>query len=145
METINYALTGVSIEQFATLFEPSSANIQVNLNIPIRSNYGEHTIAVGANIQFSAEDKPFLIAEVLCHFIIEDESWDILTENKTLDAVLQRWLVKNLVSIAINTSRGALCAKTENTPFSKYVLPILELQDDQGEDVIIPVSSGCKE
>ena len=118
MEAIKYTLRGVSIEQFATVFEPTGDNIQLNLNIPIRTNYEERTIAVGANIQFLDRDKLFLVAEVLCHFIIEEDSWNRITDNKTNDAVLPKGLVSNLARIAISTSRGALCAKTENTPYS---------------------------
>ena len=139
METIQYALRGVSIDQFATPFEPTSNNIQLNLNIPIRTNYHEHTIAVGANIQFLESDKPFIIAEVMCHFIIEDSCWNALTENGKKDAVLPKGLVNNLARIAISTSRGALCAKTEKTPFARFFLPIIEMQEGQGEDVIIPI------
>ena len=139
MEAIQYALRGVSINQFATPFEPTSDKMQLNLNIPIRTNYQEHTIAVGANIQFLESDKPFIIAEVMCHFIIEDSCWNVLTENGTKDAVLPKGLVNNLARIAISTSRGVLCAKTENTPFARFFLPIIEMHEGQGEDVIIPV------
>lgn len=138
METINYALRGVSIEQFATLFEPSSDNIQLNLNIPIRTNYQERTIAVGTNIQFQEDKKPFIIVEVLCHFVIEESCWNILTEDGTKDAVLPKRLVNNFVKTAISTSRGALCAKTENTAFSRFFLPVIEINENQGEDIIIP-------
>lgn len=137
MEAIKYTLRGVSIEQFATVFEPTGDNIQLNLNIPIRTNYEERTIAVGANIQFLDRDKLFLVAEVLCHFIIEEDSWNRITDNKTNDAVLPKGLVSNLARIAISTSRGALCAKTENTPYSKFFLPLIEMPEEQGEDLII--------
>ena len=139
METLKYALRGISIEQFATLFEPSSDNIQLNLNIPIRTNYQERAFAVGANIQFIEDDKPFLIAEVFCHYIIEESCWNELTENGTKDAVLSKEFINNLTRIAISTSRGALCAKTENTAFSKFFLPIIEMQENQGKDVIIQI------
>lgn len=138
MNKIQYSLRGVSIEQFATLFEPSGDDIQLHLNIPIRTNYQERSFAVGANIQFFEKDKPFLIAEVLCHYIIEESCWVELTDNYTKYATLPKELIGNLVRIAISTSRGALCAKTENTPFAKYVLPIIEMQENQGDDVIIP-------
>lgn len=138
MDTIKYSLRGVTIDQFATPFEPAGDNIQMNLNIPIRTNYMERTIAVGANIQFLEEDKAFLIAEVFCHFIIEKPCWNELTENCSKDAVIPKGFVNNLVRIAISTSRGALYAKTENTPFAKFLLPIVEMHEDQGEDVIIP-------
>ena len=137
MEAIKYTLRGVSIEQFATVFEPTGDNIQLNLNIPIRTNYEERTIAVGANIQFLDRDKLFLVAEVLCHFIIEEDSWNRITDNKTNDAVLPKGLVSNLARIAISTSRGALCAKTENTPYSKFFLPLIEMPEEQAEDLII--------
>lgn len=140
MNTIKYALRGVSIEQFATLFEPSGNNIHLNLNVPIRTNYQERSLAVGANIQFLENDKPFLIAEVLCHYIIEEASWITLTDNKSKDATIPKNLIRNLVKIAIDTSRGALCAKTENTPFSKYFLPIIDIREDQGDDVIISIA-----
>lgn len=140
MNTIQYTLRGVSIEQFATLFEPSTDNnIHLHLNIPIRANYQERSFAIGANIQFLENDKPFLIAEVLCHYIIEEPCWIELTGNLSKDAILPKDLVRNLVRIAISTSRGALCARTENTPFSKFILPIIEMQDNQGDDLVIPV------
>ncbi len=138
MDTIQYALRGVSIEQFATPFEPSGDNIQLHLSIPIRTNYQERSFAIGANIQFTENDKPFLIAEVVCHYIIEESCWITLTDSYTKDAILPKDFVKNLVMIAISTSRGALCAKTEKTSFAKYFLPIIEIQEEQGEDIIIP-------
>ena len=48
-------------------------------------------------------------------------------------------MVNNLARIAISTSRGALCARTENTPYSKFFLPIIDMPEDQGEDLIISV------
>lgn len=137
MDTIKYTLRGVTIDQFATPFEPASENIHLNVNIPIKTNYQERTIAVGANIQFLEEEKPFLIAEVLCHFLIEEPYWNELTENGTKNAILSKGLINNMVRIAISTSRGVLCAKTENTPFAKFFLPIVEMREDQGEDIII--------
>ena len=58
-EAIKYALRGVSIEQFATVFVPTSESIQVDLNVPIRTNYDERAIAVGAKIQYLENDKLF--------------------------------------------------------------------------------------
>lgn len=138
MDKIKYTLRGVSIEQFATLFEPPGDSVQLKLNVPIKTNYQERTIAVGANIQFQEEGKPFLVAEVLCHYIIEESCWIALTDNYSKDATLPKDFVENLVRIAISTSRGALCAKTENTPFAKYFLPIIEMQGFNGGDVVIP-------
>lgn len=138
MDKIQYTLRGVSIEQFATLFEPSGDDIQLNLDIPVRTNYLDRTIAIGAKIQFLEENKPFLIIEVSCHYIIEESCWIELTDTYSKDAILPKKFVNQLVCIAISTTRGALCAKTENTPFSNFLLPIVEIPEETGEDVIIP-------
>lgn len=137
MNAINYALKGVTINQFATPFEPIGDKYQLNLNIPIHTNYKERSIAVGANVQFLEEEKPFLIAEVLCHFIIKESYWNTITNNRKKDAVLPKELINDLARTAISTARGALCVKTENTPFSGFLLPIIELEEGQGVDVLI--------
>lgn len=139
MEQIKYILRGVSIEQFATPFEPQTERFALSLNIPIKTNYAAHTFAVGANIQFLEEDKPFIIAEVFCHYEISQESWANLSSDNTKDVILPKDFVRNLVAIAIGTCRGALCAKTEKTAFAKYFIPLVELSPDAGEDLIIRV------
>lgn len=135
---IQYALTGVSIEQFATPFEPSSDQIDLQLNIPIKTNYAEHALAIGANVQFMEGEKAFMIAEVFCHYLIEPETWKELSEDDSKDVVLPKDFVRNLVAIAVSSTRGVICAKTEKTPFAKYFLPLVFLNPRQGNDLTIP-------
>ena len=61
MKEIKYILRGVSVEQFATPSLPSLDDYDVNVSIPIKSNYQEHAIAIGANVQFLSEGKVFII------------------------------------------------------------------------------------
>ena len=135
---IKYMLRGVSIDQFAALFEPSTTAIEIDVNIPIKTNYHEHAIAVGANIQYSEKGKVFLTAEVFCHYLIEPNCWKELSESDSKDVVLPKEFINNLSGIAISTVRGVLCAKTENTPFSKYFLPLMTITPDQGKPLTIP-------
>lgn len=139
MVTIKYILRGVSVEQFATLFEPSGDKIELNVVIPIKTNYNERTLAVGANIQYIENGKPFLVAEAFCHYEIEEKCWNELSDGYTKDVVLPKDLMDSLARIAIGTIRGAICVKTENTPFAKYFLPIIEINHSyEGEGFIIP-------
>lgn len=137
--TPKYALRGVSVEKFDTPFKPQTDNISMNLNIPIKTNYSDHAFAIGATIQFLEDDKPFITLEVFCHYEIEPACWAEISENNTKDVVLPKDFVRNLVAIAISTARGALYAKTEGTPLSKFLVPIVELMPDDGEDVVISV------
>lgn len=139
MEQIKYTLRGVSIEQYATPFEPQTEKIALNLNIPIKTNYTTHALAIGTNIQFLEDDKPFIIAEVFCHYEIDSDSWRNLSSDNTKDVVLPKDFVRMLVAIAISTCRGVLCAKTEKTAFAKFYLPLVELGPEIGDDLVIHV------
>jgi len=139
MEQIKYTLRGVSIEQYATPFEPQTDKIALNLNIPIKTNYATHAFAIGTNIQFLEDEKPFIVAEVFCHFEIDSESWRGLSSDNTKDVVLPKDFVRMLVAISISTCRGVLCAKTEKTAFAKFFLPLVELSPETGDDLVIHV------
>ena len=137
MKEIKYSLRGVSVEQFATPFIPSSDDYDVNVSIPIKSNYQDHAIAIGANVQFLAEGKVFIVAEAFCHYQIEPDSWKELSDADSRDVILPKGFIGDLARIAVSTVRGVLCAKTENTPFSKYFLPLIMVNTKDGEDVKI--------
>ena len=139
MEQIKYQLRGVSIEQYATPFEPQIDNIEISVSIPIKTSYADRAFAIGTNIQFLEDDKPFIIAEVFCHFEIAPDSWSELSSDNTTAVVLPKYLARNLVAIAISTCRGVLCAKTEKTPFAKFFVPIINLDADSGDEIVIPL------
>lgn len=137
MKDIKYIMRGVSIEQFAAPFEPSSEDFDVNVSIPIKTNYQEHAIAIGANVQFLEKGKVFLIAEAFCHYQVEPSCWKELSEADSKDVVLPKGFINSLAGIAISTVRGVLCAKTEKTLFAKFFLPLIMVDPKQGEDVKI--------
>lgn len=138
MKDIKYMLRGVSIEQFATLFEPSTSNININVNIPVKTNYAEHAVAIGANVQFLEGDRAFIVAEVFCHYLIEDDCWKALSNDDSKEVILPKGFINNLAGIAVSTARGVICAKTEKTPFAQFFLPILTITPNIGKDLIIP-------
>ena len=138
MPEILYSLRGVSVDQFATLFEPTSDKVEVEIAIPIKTNYRERSFAVGANIKFLEDGKPFLVAEAFCHYEIEESCWNNLSENSSKDVVLPKNFMDALARIAIGTIRGAICVKTENTNYTKYFVPIIEIGKEQKvEDFIL--------
>ena len=79
----------------------------------------------------------FIVAEAFCHYLIEPDCWNELSGADSMDVILSKGLINNLASIAVSTVRGVLCAKTENTPFAKYFLPLIMINLNQGEDLRI--------
>ena len=128
MKDIKYLLRGVSIDQFATPFEPLSEDFEVKIGIPIKTNYQEHSIAIGANVQFLENGNVFLV---------EPGCWNELSEADSKDVVLPKGFINSLAGIAVSTVRGVLCAKTENTSFAKFFVPLIMIDLNQGEDLRI--------
>lgn len=132
-----FQLTGVTIEQFAKIAEPSGTEFTVDVSVPVRTTYNDGKIAVGLNVQFRENEKVILQLETFCHFVFEPGCWSELTSNHTENAVIKKELMANFFSIAVGTARGVLTAKTENTPFSVCVLPLLHTSTDLGPDFVI--------
>lgn len=137
IKDIKYTLRGVSINQFATPFEPSSNDVEVNVNIPIKTNYQEGAVAIGANVQFLEKGKVFMVAEAFCHYLVDPGCWSELSDANSKDVILPKAFINSLAGIAVSTVRGVLCAKTENTPFAKYFVPLFMVDPNQGEDLKI--------
>lgn len=137
MKDIKYTLRGVSIDQFATPFEPASNDFEVNINIPIKTNYQKRAIAIGANVQFLENGKVFMVAEAFCHYLVDPKCWSELSGADSKDVILPKEFINSLAGIAVSTVRGVLCAKTENTSFAKYFVPLIMVDLKQGEDLRI--------
>lgn len=138
MDNIIYTLRGINVEQFATLFEPANETISLNVSILIKTNYDQRSLAVGANIQYLEDEKPFLVAEVFCHYEIDENCWKALSDSCTKDVSFPKEFMDSLARIAIGAVRGVICVKTENTALAKYCLPIIELGEPNNESFVIP-------
>lgn len=67
-------------------------------------------------------DQPFLIIEVACEFDLEEKTWESLRKENKI--VFPRKFVEHLVVISLGTVRGVLHAKTEQTAFNSFFLPL---------------------
>ena len=85
--------------------------------------------------QFLEKGKVFMVAEAFCHYLVEPGCWSELSDARSKDVVLPKAFINSLAGISVSTVRGVLCAKTENTPFSKYFVPLFMVDLNQGEDL----------
>lgn len=137
-DQVRFALRGISVEQFAMIFEPDDLDkVSFNISLTIKSNYADRAIAFNLTINYTEEDRTFLQLENTCHFLINEEDWERLSAGNTEDVKLQKRAVANLFSIAIGTTRGILHAKTENTAYNRFYLPLLNATEMINESVTI--------
>ena len=140
---IGFALRGIKTEQFA-IFENNYApkkETALGTELQFKLNQKNKQIAVFLGFEFIQGKKVFLKIQVSCHFKIEEESWEGFIQKENAKFVVPKGFLDHLTMIATGTTRGVLFAKTESTPFSKFIVPTLNvaemIKEDASFDMVI--------
>lgn len=137
-KTINFKLLRITNEQFAVLDEPPQDEKKINVLTSSRFGF-EGTrpiIGVFVQVKFESSEKPILLIETGCHFQIEDSDWESLKNNEDKSVIIPKGLATHLIMITLGTLRGILHTKTENTPFNKFLIPLIDVTKLIQEDIV---------
>lgn len=143
MPNINFNIHHIEIEQFAAIEEPHKEKVSFNITVNPGCNINLKSIAISVESRFMEEDTPFLLLKTTSFFQLDPQSWEGLKDIETGKVIIPEPFIITLLQISISQTRGILCAKTEATPFSKFVLPIVNVGDfgQKGDLVILPDGS----
>lgn len=97
------------------------------------------SIATFLGFEFMQGKKVFLKIQVSCHFKIEESAWNSFIKQDQL--VVPKGFLAHLAMITTGTARGVLFAKTEGTPFSKYIIPTINVAEMIKEDASFPIAN----
>lgn len=143
MPNIQFKIHHVEIEQFAAIQEPGKENVTFNITVKPGCNTNLKAVAISVEARFLEESQPFLMLKTNSFFELRPETWEEFTDKETRNVVIPESFIVSLVQISISQSRGILCAKTEATPFAKFMLPIVNVAQFgmKGDMVILPDGS----
>lgn len=139
-DQISFGLRQITTEQFAVIesaFDAKNNNIELGTGLRFGFNTDKRIITPLLDINLSQNKNPFLLLEIGCHFEIIEEHWNNLFNNETKELKVPKELARYLVMITVGTLRGVLHAKTENTPFNKFYLPTINVNDLVDEDLLV--------
>lgn len=136
---ITFRLNSIRTEQFAIIEDIYNEGDIVNLESGFNfgSNFNERIIAVSTKHKFISPQGVFLIAEVCCVFLLNEDSWLSVYNTEKSILTIPKGLATHLLVLTIGTARGVLHAKTENTPYNRFFLPTLNVSEKVKEDVVI--------
>lgn len=137
---IGFALLGIKTEQFAIFEDNYVAKKETGLSTKLQFKLDQKNKQVGVFIEFEflQGKKTFLKIQVSCHFKIEDNSWKTLIDNENVK--IPKGFLAHLSMITTGTTRGVLFAKTEATPFSKFIIPTINVAEMVKEDALFEIS-----
>jgi hypothetical protein len=136
---ISFKLHSIKTEQFAIIEDiyNETDSVQLESNYRFGSYVTEKIVAVLVNYKFKTTQGVFLTIEVGCMFGIKPDSWDSIYNVEKLELILPKAIATHLLVLTIGTARGVLHAKTENTPYNRFLLPTLNVNESIKEDVVI--------
>jgi hypothetical protein len=140
---IPFSLQGIKTEQFAVFEEHYNPKAKVGFSNTIQFCVEaiQKQVFVSMAFQFAQQKRTFLKIEVSCVFKIQDAAWSLLLEAHPREVRLPRTLMAQLAMVSVGTTRGILFAKTEATPFSKFILPTLNLAETIKEDAVFELDA----
>ncbi len=139
---ISFALIKIVTEQFAILNEYFKEGNETNLNTKLSFGIDEatKTLLVSALVRFEQNNNPFLVLEISCYFLIKPETWTLFTEENK-KTIFPKFFLEHLLVVTIGALRGILHAKTENTAFNTFILPMLAVNKLITGDINFTLSS----
>lgn len=138
--SVSFALQGIKTEQFAVLEENYSPKKDIGLGTGLQFRVDSLNKQIGSflSFEFVQGKKVFLKIQVSCHFKIEENAWNLFIQKDKL--VVPKGFLAHLAMITTGTTRGVLFAKTEGTPFSKYIVPTINVAEMIDEDGVFDIS-----
>lgn len=139
--SLGFALQGIKTEQFAIFEENYSPKKDIGLGTGLQFRIDSLNKQIGSflSFEFIQSKKVFLKIQVSCHFKIEENAWNSFIQKDKL--VVPKDFLAHLAMITTGTTRGVLFAKTEGTPFSKYIVPTINvaemIQEDASFDITV--------
>ena len=140
--SIGFAISSIKTEQFAIFEENYSSKKETELSTELQFKLEHSNKHVGVYVSFEfIQGKKILIKiQISCYFRIDENSWkEFEMENKI---IIPKGFLAHLAMITTGTSRGILFAKTEATPFAKFIIPTINIAEMITENAVfdIPVN-----
>lgn len=134
---MKFSLIKGDIEEFAILEEKLPENtddLLVDNSIRVRLNVTDRRIALVNTVIYILDIKNLLKIRSVLYFQIEESSWNELIKEDKI--IFKKDTIQHLGIITTGATRGMLIAKCMNTPYSRLILPPININKLLYEDIV---------
>ena len=138
---IGFKLVVITTDQFAIIEDnyTKEADIKVEVGFRFAADIKQKLVAVFNKFTYSSNDKKYLLIEAGCHFAISEDSWEGMFDEKLNKLIVPKVFLRQMTMLTVGTTRGILHAKTENTPFNQYLIPLINVEEFIKEDTELKI------
>lgn len=140
--SISFKIAYIDMPQFAILDPAPDLNNELSFNAQFSINAvaKDRVIQISVYMELTQVDKRFVVIEVRNGFSIDENSWETLKKQHSKVIEFPKQTATHFLVLAVGTLRGALFAKTQNTAFTRFPLPPLNISEIFKEDIALDIS-----
>jgi hypothetical protein len=143
MTKIEFQPQKIQLEQFEAFedqFDPKK-NTAFSVELEVLVSTQQHLIILGLWVDFHQGRKTVIKIGVRCHYLILEASWEPLFDRTNNRLVIPKAFGAHLAIQTLGTVRGILFEKTQETAFSKLILPSIDADDLFSEDIYVELEN----
>lgn len=137
-KNIGFKLAKITTNQFAIIDEIYEYGKPHTLDAAFlfAKDLTERLITVRIKFTFLFGKRAFMIIEASCQFDISEDSWLEMLQSESSIKISKTFL-SHISMLTIGTIRGILHSKTEDTIYNTLFIPIMNVDELIGEDLIL--------
>jgi hypothetical protein len=131
LDPIEFGLKSIRVDEFATIQDTPIKKDKVKLGtgFGFGIDRGASEITVSLKVTFESENKPFVILQVSCTYMVKPEDFEKFPIKDESTIQIRQDFISHLAFLTVGTTRGVLYAKLEATSFKDYFLPIINVSN----------------
>lgn len=135
---VKFRMTGVVIDQFAILADEYEKVKEWQVDVDLIPSFSLDPLeaAIKMKFLFRHQDSRILVLELTCRFKIDGAKEFEVKDGKI---IIPSGFLAHLAMHTVGTARGVLVCKTEGTPYSQYILPLINVTDMIPNDIAVPL------
>lgn len=141
-----FSLNRIFTDQFAIIdsdfIDSESEKITFTHGMEIGGDDDNRLLKFTMKVNFKQNSNTFLIIESGCEFRMAPETWELFkTKDNDSKRLLPKHFAIHLVGLTVSSVRGILHAKTDNTKFNRFIIPLINVHDLVKDDIELNISN----
>lgn len=138
LDMVQFRMIGIEVPQYAILADKcpdSHENMQVNAQVAFAADAPHHVVACKMRFVFKDSENALEAIEIICAFEVANEDWNKFSDGTKI--IIPQSFLTHIAFHTVGTARGVLYTKSEKTPFSRIILPPINVEEMVKSNMVV--------
>lgn len=135
---VQFRMRSIEVPQYAVLADKCPETLdhaRLDTHIAFAADVKLRIIACKMKFVFKDSENILEVIEIVCSFEVAPQCWEEFVSDSKV--TIPKSLLTHIAFHTVGTARGVLFAKSEGTPFSKIILPAINVEGMIESDMVV--------